>query len=300
MATDGPLVLPVFPAELERTLFETAAHMRPVAIPCFMRVAHRVKIWLEPLLYRTLALCEDIKNNPPEYPVFRSDRVLDFIRSKPAKFPGKAVRHLLLQTEEDRALLLSSCPFIEDLWINPDLGADVFPAIEVLPLKRLYCNLTAIFGPDRPLDFTNRMFSALTHLEIFDYLWHDVEPSAFKSLVLIPNLTHLAFRDPVFKDLWLPLLRECAVLRVLLVLECDVRYDIDGGLASEVVADPRFVEMHVGGPMYTTDWIIGAHTGVDYWSRAEERVEQRKAGEVDALHYWINRPENAESSDAIL
>ncbi|KAJ7177122.1 hypothetical protein C8R46DRAFT_1078197 [Mycena filopes] len=298
MPTDGPLVLPVFPAELERIIFETVAHMRPVSIPRLMRVANRVKIWLEPILYRTLSLCEDIKHIPPGYLPFRSDSVLDLIRSN--QFPGKAVRHLLLQTEGDRPLLLSSCPSVEYLWINPDLGPDVFPAIEGMPLKRLYCNLTALFGPDRPLDFTHRMFSLLTHLEISISLWHDDEPSALENLVLIPNLTHLAFRDPIFKDLWLPLLRGCPLLRVLLVLDCDLRYELNGELEPAVLADPRFVEMHIGWTRYTTEWIIGAHTDIDYWSRAEEFVEKRRLGEVDVLHYWINRPENFEPLGAYL
>ncbi|KAJ7224649.1 hypothetical protein GGX14DRAFT_557508 [Mycena pura] len=45
---------PTLPAELERQVFELTALSRPVCIPRLMRVALRVKQWVEPLLYRTL------------------------------------------------------------------------------------------------------------------------------------------------------------------------------------------------------------------------------------------------------
>ncbi|KAJ7762894.1 hypothetical protein B0H16DRAFT_1528085 [Mycena metata] len=85
---------PAFPPELERLVFEMAAHARPPTIPTFMRVARRVKIWVEPLLYRTLHLCAILEDVPADYPVFRGGRVFDMIRSTPAKFPGETVRHL--------------------------------------------------------------------------------------------------------------------------------------------------------------------------------------------------------------
>ncbi|KAJ6516533.1 hypothetical protein C8R47DRAFT_1063238 [Mycena vitilis] len=44
------------PAELERYVFEQVALSRTVAIPRLLRVAQRVKIWIEPLLYRTIVV----------------------------------------------------------------------------------------------------------------------------------------------------------------------------------------------------------------------------------------------------
>ncbi|KAJ7779812.1 hypothetical protein B0H16DRAFT_726308 [Mycena metata] len=233
---------------------------------------------------------QNFGSNPSYTGRSRCAKVLDMIRSE--SFPGSAVRYLLIQGDDNsRAVLLSACPLVENLWINPDVGPDVFPQIEVLPLKRLYCNLSFIFGPDRPLDFTRPMFAALTHLELLDNLWYDIEADAFQNLSLIPNLTHLAFCNTEFKDVWLPLLRECAALRVLVVLECNLGHVVTGDPDDEaLVQDPRFVELHRGTNQYTTDWIIGAHSGVDYWLRAEGFVAKRRSGEIDARQYWLNRP----------
>ncbi|KAJ7131272.1 hypothetical protein C8R44DRAFT_871785 [Mycena epipterygia] len=47
---DSPIVQ-TLRLELERKIFELAALSRPKAIPTLMRVAWRVKLWVEPLLY---------------------------------------------------------------------------------------------------------------------------------------------------------------------------------------------------------------------------------------------------------
>ena len=39
------LTEPRLPVELERKVFELAAHSRPKSIPTLLLVAHRVKIW---------------------------------------------------------------------------------------------------------------------------------------------------------------------------------------------------------------------------------------------------------------
>jgi hypothetical protein len=46
MSAPEPKVHPALPADLERAIFEIAAHARPVSIPTFMLVAWRVKTWL--------------------------------------------------------------------------------------------------------------------------------------------------------------------------------------------------------------------------------------------------------------
>ncbi|KAJ7887124.1 hypothetical protein B0H14DRAFT_2696630 [Mycena olivaceomarginata] len=45
---------PKLPPELECTIFEIAALARPKMIPSLILVAHRVKHWVEPLLYRVI------------------------------------------------------------------------------------------------------------------------------------------------------------------------------------------------------------------------------------------------------
>ncbi|KAJ7495503.1 hypothetical protein FB451DRAFT_1387524 [Mycena latifolia] len=57
MAEDPPTS--ILPLELERQIFELTAVSRPVSIPNLLRVAWRVKHWVEPLLYRTLVIGAD-------------------------------------------------------------------------------------------------------------------------------------------------------------------------------------------------------------------------------------------------
>ncbi|KAJ7108160.1 hypothetical protein C8R44DRAFT_803721 [Mycena epipterygia] len=63
-----------FPLELERAIFELCARSRPPTIPGLLRVAHRVRAWLEPLLYEMLRLTE----------ASRTPGILDAVLAKPA------------------------------------------------------------------------------------------------------------------------------------------------------------------------------------------------------------------------
>ncbi|KAF8192679.1 hypothetical protein K438DRAFT_1762026 [Mycena galopus ATCC 62051] len=209
------------------------------------------------------------------------------------KFPGDVVRNLLIQVDGDRASLLSVCGKTENLWINADLGPNLFPQISVLPLKRLTCNLTVLFGPDRPWDFTHQLFSRLTHLEILDSMVFnpsdtDIDPKLLLNLVLIPHLSHLAFahvddfHDVGFIDFFLPLLSTCKSLRVLVVFDPYVHTIIPHHQDKEQLAqDQRFVILEC--KLHTENWILGAHTGIDYWSRADDFVAKRRSGEIDVL-----------------
>lgn len=224
-----------------------------------------------------------MKDVPTSHPVFPSIKVLDMIRgrSRGAKFPGHAVRHLLLlQHDYERIPVLSAYPLVQNLCINPaPEHGDVFPQIEGLPLKRLYCNLTSIFGEHRTLDFTNSMFSHLTHLEIFDNVWYEREPEAFKGVALIPNLTHLGFHDHDVRSVWMYLLRECSKLRVFIVPTLE-----NAGVDREaLINDLRVVEFYTASS--TRDWINGAHSGADNWSRAEEFIAKRKSGVIEGAWY---------------
>ncbi|KAJ6569223.1 hypothetical protein B0H19DRAFT_1134904 [Mycena capillaripes] len=293
------------PTELERVIFEMAADTRPLAIPTFMLVARRAKEWVKPLLYRTVSVCEKEKDVPEGHLFFRIDTLLQMIQS--GNFPGHAVRKILIQVDGDRAALLSACPNTENLWINADLGPNLFPQISVLPLKRLTCNLMMLFGPERPMDFTHRLFSRLTHFEILDSMLfnasgRDIDPTMLLNLALIPHLSHLAFAhvedfsDVGFIDFFLPLLRTCKSLRVLIVLDPYIHTVIAQHKDKEELAqDERFVVMEC--KFFTGDWILGAHTGTDYWSRAEDFVAKRRSGEIDALEYTCGPKPQLEEDD---
>ncbi|KAJ6539431.1 hypothetical protein B0H19DRAFT_1179052 [Mycena capillaripes] len=168
--TNEPQTLPT---ELERAIFEIAAPARPLSIPKFMLVAWRVTLWLEPLLYETIA----VGNKSGVYygldvskwhPIFPRD-LLHLLHSPSARIPGVFERHLFLAAVltpvDDARALLSTCRRIENLWINTTEDGVLFSLIEDLPLTQLYCN---IHSAQQRIDFSHRLFSKLTHLEVFD------------------------------------------------------------------------------------------------------------------------------------
>ncbi|KAJ7183848.1 hypothetical protein C8R46DRAFT_1209986 [Mycena filopes] len=277
---------PVLPQELERLIFEMAAQPRIVSIPPLMRVARRVKIWVEPFLYRTLALRRypNPEFHPPGYPVFERTRLLDTIRDD--SFPGSIVRHLFIQSEGNEEPILSACPFVENLWVYPAL--DILPHIEAMPLKRLHCYLTTILDSDDQLDFTTPLFSRLTHLEIFDAERDGLPIQSYWKLPLIRTLTHLAFSEVDFLGFFSDLLDECAALRVLALLDSDPEY-LDLNIPEALVQDIRFVAVDRVHTALLADWVIGAQTGIDWWSRAEELIAKRASGAVDPRQYWVGR-----------
>ncbi|KAJ7203639.1 hypothetical protein GGX14DRAFT_300578, partial [Mycena pura] len=206
--------IPILPAELEKEIFEMTAYTRPSSIPRLMLVAHRVKIWVEPLLFRVIVL--DRFSKTPTYPMADDD---DFsgIQSLPTSVLRDSVRHLFLHNMPNTVsqFILSASSAVEDLWIQTfEVNSFLLPFIGVLPLKRLYCNLKALFADKVQIDFGHSLFSRLTHLELLDLRATDL----YFDLALIPHLTHLAFNYPVFLDMSLTLLKTCKSLRVLVLV----------------------------------------------------------------------------------
>ncbi|KAJ7127255.1 hypothetical protein C8R43DRAFT_1028178 [Mycena crocata] len=289
MVNDPSLLGPVFPAELEKTIFEITAQARPLAIPILMRVAWRVKIWLEPLLYRTIAIAaseEELDLN--KFPWHsRWEPLVSLMENKRRSAFKEWARHLLLAPSSvpphAAKIFLTVCSRVEDLWINVDDMAELLALLRSLPLKRLYCHLMEIF-PLARVDFTDRMFSQITHLEVFDQVPAEKLP-AWGGLGFIPRLTHLAFNFAHFLPICLELLDSCKSLQVLVILEERPARSEDWVGLDDLAKDPRFVSMHCG--KYFWDWQMGAHMGIDYWSEAEDFIRKRCSGELARLQYRI-------------
>jgi hypothetical protein len=179
---------------------------------------------------------------------------------------------------EDANTILSACRSVENLWIST-ADRDLLPLLEDLPLKQLSCNLKALFRP-QPIDFTHKLFSMITHLEVFGVSdmsgFDSPDHDKWRGLAHIPHLTNLSFNDDGIVGVWPALLRTCKSLRVLVVLQATIAGHPD---EQELAKDPRFVAM--GCEFETKDWRMGAHTGIDYWSRAEDLVAKRRSGEID-------------------
>ncbi|KAJ7880792.1 hypothetical protein B0H14DRAFT_2706667 [Mycena olivaceomarginata] len=261
---------PRLPAELEQVIFETTAHIGPLSIPTLMLIAWRVKKWVEPLLYQTIVVSDsgadaDAKNLEGHRKPFRCRTIYRVVQQSKS-FPGNSVRDLFLSWEPTQEAvpkaLLTACRSVENLWLSTAGPTTLFHLVEDLPLKCLYCDLRYLFGVQRQIDFSHRLFTKITHLE----------------LAHIPHLTHLSFSHEYSVAGFLTILRTCTLLRVLIVRE-------SSDWICTIIRDPRFVKL--GRRERELDWRRGAHGGRDYWTRAEEcvAVRRRRVGEADAFQY---------------
>ncbi|KAJ7182374.1 hypothetical protein C8R43DRAFT_1228818 [Mycena crocata] len=175
---------------------------------------------------------------------------------------------------------LSTCSRIEMLCMFHVNLEHHLSAIGNLKPKRIHCELRHIFEPDAQINLTHPSFSEVTHLELFDVL----PSAAWSRLSLIPHLTHLALNDIPSDPFFRLVLDACASLGVLILL------DMGPGDLPEPPEDPRIVLMNCHD--YTKDWQMGAHTGVDFWSRAEDFIAKRRSGDVPALQYRIEGDES--------
>ncbi|KAJ7617910.1 hypothetical protein FB45DRAFT_932950 [Roridomyces roridus] len=282
-----PVGVPMLPLELERAIFEVAAYEEPLCVPRLMLVAWRVKKWVERYLYRILLFSDDppglhgIYAYPYNAPEPDDDILLyTHITSLPVDLLQSSVRHLCVGEYDELAqFLLSTCTSVEDFWGSPSGQID---RLARLPLKRLHCSPLDVFGP-KPVDFSHSLFSHVTHLEIFERHM-TVDLPSWSGLASIPHLTHLAFDEANFLSIAADLLRMCAFLHVMIYTRPSETSPVPV-VSEDLRQDSRFVVMLCDE--YIKDWQMGALTGVDFWSRAEDFVGKRRTGQVDRLQYVI-------------
>ncbi|KAJ7461133.1 hypothetical protein FB451DRAFT_1269051 [Mycena latifolia] len=139
----------------------------PCRISTLLLVASRVRRWIEPLRYRTIAVTWGGLHDHPRWTAAALART---IRAKPAGFFRHAVHSLLINhcVDTEALTIFSACSGIQNLNIT-GVSSDALPfqLIGALPLKRLYAHLGGLFG-DSPIDFSHPLFSQLTHLEVVD------------------------------------------------------------------------------------------------------------------------------------
>ncbi|KAJ6589613.1 hypothetical protein B0H19DRAFT_1104323 [Mycena capillaripes] len=279
------------PLDLERLIFELAALSRPVCIPNLMRVAFRVRDWVEPLLYHTLLIGVDPIDG---LPVCDIETFTLIARTKPQSLLHSVVNVMATGLEAKEAKnIISACPRIENLFMMVienlfSSGESAPPGFDNLPLKQLYCSLSRISDPTSLETLDRPPFSHLTHLELFDGL-HDFDDSDEESvprwtkLAALPNLTHLALnttRDGVCVHL-------LAICRCLVALVLLRRPDAHKSAEMDLlVDDPRFVMMPVDH--YIADWQLGLLTGSDYWARADAHIAKRLSGEIDRRIFYLD------------
>ncbi|KAJ6452077.1 hypothetical protein C8R45DRAFT_1223642 [Mycena sanguinolenta] len=220
------------------------------------------------------------------------DTLFSLIRSKQSALLCRSVRNLWLWDRVLRQDFLSTCSDIENLWLWADFES--VPVAEIhlnRPLKRLHGTLEGIFGFDSKIDFSQPLFSSMTHLEIFTAP-REIDLAVWSALTRLPHLTHLAFDVVAYLPMCHALLPTWQTLRVLVILfQVKEATDVDGDLlqkcnVTELADDPRLV--FVTCYHYLEDWVSGAHMGgQDFWSQAENHIAKRKSGKFSGWSRYI-------------
>ncbi|KAJ7621362.1 hypothetical protein FB45DRAFT_1093097 [Roridomyces roridus] len=217
---------PVLPPELEKDIFKTTALLHPKMMLNLMLAAHRVRTWIEPLLYGVLTFSTDSSSS--------KDPVLAAVRSKTPAFLQANVRHIMLKWDPLRPdmpldigpvsfvhsefpRILSTCNQVRSVALF-DFAPNIIPALEsARELRRLGVSLADLFygvsfdvdnllfgvasrelgaGHSRILRLDHPMFAHLTHLSVFDtestLMVLQLHGFSRADFGLLPELTHLS------------------------------------------------------------------------------------------------------------
>ncbi|KAJ6564606.1 hypothetical protein B0H19DRAFT_1259028 [Mycena capillaripes] len=264
---------PVLPPELEQEIFITAATMHEEAIPTLLLVAHRVLVWIEPLLYRTLIF------RKTRHYKSRLSAAIQIIQTKPPAVIPKNVHDVMVwhpNSKHEICTLLSMCSGVQNVVLHSLTPATVLCLSSLQRLQRL--TLPEPLRSEVPqIHPSMPFFLALTHLHIHTFVGHLNR----QWIGALPSLTHFCIEQPLDVDLpdLLGVLQECTKLRILV---CTYPLDsLSGGILRNPTAwidDHRVVllALDVETDAYVQDWRSGAAGGRDFWVRAEEFLAKKQ------------------------
>lgn len=203
--------------------------------------------------------------------------ILNAIKSKPADFFAKVVRHLSLEIalEEEAREILEVCSGVINLALNPkSASSTLLPILANMPLQWLATSLHDLFDgviiPEHPL------FASLTHLDVFDI--HEKLPPILVYIPTFPVLSRLALDSAVSRDTVKTLLVECPRLELLLVLwSSEVEYK-----SAQIphLYDVRFV-IGLCFNNYWGDWEAGARGLPHFWSLGDDFVARKRSKVIE-------------------
>ncbi|KAJ7604476.1 hypothetical protein FB45DRAFT_51213 [Roridomyces roridus] len=226
-------------------------------MPRLMRLAWRIKEWVEPLFYGVILLTNHSRAYTAVRLIYPYEDDEDFTRtlSIPPEIRRTSVRHLCVN-DSPRLMdqLLSSCTSVTDYWGHSPCAANLGSLPQLI---RLATQLALVFIP-HPIDFTHSLFSRITHLQVFNSLIPR-DLAIWSGLAILPQLTHLAFSHMGYVDVFPELLRTCTALRVLVLVFLSGTPSHVPRVPEALACDLRFVCM----------------------------VRKRRSGEVDPLRFYI-------------
>ncbi|KAJ6456778.1 hypothetical protein C8R47DRAFT_186290 [Mycena vitilis] len=271
--------LPFFPAELEREIFETAA-MYHGDIPTLLRVARRVFVWIEPLLYRVVRVWD--RNS-----LHALSRAIE---SKPTDFFKKCVRHLSLELGlpmgGDAVRILGVCTGIVDLALDEHMASPkLLPVMATMSLQMLSVHLDFLFGG--AIELAHPAFTYLTHLDVMDFGDSAAETLILAQLPALHALTHLALDHDVRPNAMQALLEQCPYLELGLSLWMASEQDDYRSAQHPHIYDVRFVIGYCSGDYYWASWEASALGRPNLWSLGDDFVARKRRGEIEATCYWL-------------
>nr|GAT52385.1 predicted protein [Mycena chlorophos] len=278
---------PRLPPELERLIFELAAWNNLACAARLIRVAHRVLVWIEPLLHRVYSIRDAtaysrLRNLVLRRPDFAAANVHCLRFSSP----------LLNVFDLDTRYILRTCVSVRIL-STPGLAthaALLDDLCELHAVRRLSLHIgkTFAFAGTWQMELpTHFPFSGLTHLTVED-------PEITLQVVdvlqsgIFPNLTHIAFaglgsfpsHHTIREILAAPALRKTLVHMAVFVYFTHHRTKAASRL-EQLVGDPR-VDV-AASYMLEAEWDAAAWgIGPDEWDQARERAQRRRMCELPA------------------
>ncbi|KAJ7182895.1 hypothetical protein C8R43DRAFT_1229140 [Mycena crocata] len=258
------------PAELEREIFRLAAKICPQTAPTLLRVARRVLVWVEPLLYETLIL--DCSVDDSLHPSLRL-----ILKTKPPDFFRQHVRNLFLGgVFGELDIVRSLCSVLNNV-VNLALVGDssLLPLFKSVKLEHL-----GVYTYP-PLDFTLPVLSTITHLDTFG---GDIPITTLASLSTLTHLRVFLRRNSFMQEI----LSHCKNLHVVVNAFTD-EMKFAEQCRDLSVDDSRLVMLHINGETrFVTPWKDGVQGGLGIWGEAELFIAKKRRGEIKpASRCWI-------------
>ncbi|KAJ6476350.1 hypothetical protein C8R45DRAFT_1009718 [Mycena sanguinolenta] len=273
----------VFPAELEREIFETAALLDSRAIPSLLRVARRVLEWIEPFLYRVVVI----------YPWSKGANACHSALARKPNLLAKSVQRLFVGhsttgwSDEDILALLQlcaprlSCLVLFNTRLQPAALLPIFSHMK--KLRQWMGSLLQLFDDHSAVGLHLSAFRTITHMHLLDFFTTENAAVICAGLAALPCFTHLCVGDStVLRDCIPRILAQCVHLQVIILMGHSPKQTAD----SPPTRNVRFVVSALGD--IRKDWEVGARGNTDLWAAADEFIARKRRGEIEASCYLLD------------
>ncbi|KAF8149512.1 hypothetical protein B0H34DRAFT_802496 [Crassisporium funariophilum] len=266
-------IMVVLPLELERKIFEIAVLLHPKCALKLVLVAHYVREWVEPEIYRVLRM-DGERTFPPIYKdemYLRPPRELDVPRLQ--RF-GPHVRHAMLCDcpWKDIIVVLQHCTNLHNVafWSargrSEALAQSAIASLEALPyLRKLSIDAHSLFHEysDLPFPFDIPMFRNITHLDI---MFTKESLEWWSKISSLRKLSHLSIAPNFTTGFVDGVLSACPTLQRLMFAS---HYRSKRAWPQP---DKRLMHViRVDWRMYPDFWVACVRNGEDEWMAAEKR-----------------------------